>query len=73
MPKYGLTACFTPVIKVEWVNLSLTGTGSQKLGIGKWTKIEVLAIQKIAKNSNIGKKTPAAGSIDYVRYLSMQN
>ena len=56
MPKYGLILCFSPVIKVEWVNISSTGTGSQKLGVGKWTKIGVLAIQKVAKNSNIGKK-----------------
>ena len=74
MPKYGLIACFSPVIKVEWVKISLTGTGSQKLGVGKWKKkIEALAIQKVAKTGNIGKKTPVAGNIDYVRYLSMQN
>ena len=36
-------------------------------------KIRVLAIQKEAKTGNIGKKTPVAGNIDYVRYLSMQN
>ena len=56
------------------MNISSTGTGSQKLGIGKWKKIRVLAIQKVAKTSNIGeKKTPVTGNIDYVRYLSMQN
>ena len=73
MPKYGLIACFSPVIKVECVNVSSTDTGSQELGVGKWKKIRVLAIQKVAKTSNIGKKTPEAGNIDYVRYLSMQN
>ena len=58
MPKYGLIACFSPVIKVEWVNISSTGTGSQKLGVGKWKKkIRVLAIQKVAKTGNIGKKS----------------
>ena len=31
----------------------------------------VLAIQKVAKPGNIGKKTPVAGDIDSVRYLSM--
>ena len=36
-------------------------------------KIGVLAIQKVAKTGNIEKKTPVAGNIDYVRYLSMQN
>ena len=36
-------------------------------------KIGVLAIQKVAKTGNIGKKTQVAGNIDYVRYLSMQN
>ena len=56
MPKYGLTACFSPVIKVEWVNISLTVTGSAKLGVGKWKKNGVLAIQKVAKTGNIGKK-----------------
>ena len=56
MPKYGLIVCFSPVIKVEWVNISSTGTGSQKLGVGKWKKIGVLAIQKVAKTGNIGKK-----------------
>ena len=56
MPKYGLIACFSPVIKVKLVNRSSTGTGSQKLGVGKWDKIGVLAIQKVAKTGNIGKK-----------------
>ena len=28
MPKYGLIACFSPVIKVKLVNISLTGTFS---------------------------------------------
>ena len=32
----------------------------------------VLAFQKVAKTGNIGKKSPVAGDIDYVRYLSMQ-
>ena len=27
-----------------------------KLGVGKWKKIGVLAIQKVAKTGNIGKK-----------------
>ena len=74
MPKYGLIACFSPVIKVEWVNISSTGTGSAKIGSWKMEKkIGVLAIQKIAKTGNIGKKTPVAGNIDYLRYISMQN
>ena len=74
MPKYGLIACFSPVIKVEWVNISSTGTSSQKLGVGKWKKIGILAIQKVAKTGNFGKKkTPVVGNIDYVRHLNMQN
>ena len=74
MPKYGLIACFSPVIKVEWVNISSTGTGSAKIGSWKIEKkIGVLAIQKVAKTGNIGKITPVAGNIDYVRYISMQN
>ena len=68
--KFGLIACFSPVINVD---ISLTSTGSQKLGVGKWKKMGVLAIQKVAKTGNNGKKTPVAGSIDYARYLSMQN
>ena len=36
-------------------------------------KIGVLAIQKVAKTGNIGKKKTQAGDIDYVRYLSMVN
>ena len=36
-------------------------------------KIGILAIQKVAKTGNIGKKTPVAGNIDYVRCISMQN
>ena len=32
------------------------GYGSQKLGVGKWKKIGVLAIQKVAKTGNIEKK-----------------
>ena len=56
MPKYGLIACFSPVVKVELVNISSKGTGSQKLAVGKWNKIGVLAIQKVAKTGYIGKK-----------------
>ena len=57
MPKYGLIACFSPVIKVEWVNVSSTGTGLAKIGSWKMEKkIGVLAIQKVAKTGNIGKK-----------------
>ena len=29
-------------------------------------------VQKVAKTGNIGKKSPVAGDMDYVRYLSMQ-
>ena len=35
-------------------------------------KSGVLATQKVPKTGNIGKRTPVAGDIDYVRYLSMQ-
>ena len=58
----------------HWWTLSSTGTSSQKFGVGKWKKIGVLAIQKVAKTGNIGKKKLQcqAGNIDYVRYLSMQ-
>ena len=33
-----LIACLSPVIKVEWVNISLTGTGSAKTGSWKMEK-----------------------------------
>ena len=56
MPKYGLIACFSPVIKVEWVNIISMGTGLAKIGSWKMEKIGVLAIQKVAKTGNIGKK-----------------
>ena len=39
------------------MNVSLTGTGSQKLGVGKWKTIGVLAIQKVVKTGNIGKNS----------------
>ena len=55
------------------MNISSTGTGSQKLASWKMEKIGVLAIQNVAKTGNIGKKKTMAGNIDYVRYLSMQN
>ena len=55
------------------MNISSMGTGSQKLGVGKWKKIGVFAIQKELKLVILEKKTPVAGNIDYVRYLSMQN
>ena len=74
MPKYGLIACFSPVITVEWGEHKFDGYRFGKnweLENGK--KIGVLAIQKVAKTGNIGKITPVAGNIDYVRYISMQN
>ena len=72
MPKYGLIACFSPVSKVDIGEHKFDGTSLEKFGSGKWEKIWVLAIQKVAKTGNIGKKTQA-GDIDYVRYLSMVN
>ena len=36
MPKYGLIACFSPVIKVDIGEHKFDGTGSAK--IGKWKK-----------------------------------
>ena len=72
MPKDGLIACFSPVIEVDIGELKFDGYQFAKIGSWKRKKIGVLAIQKVAKTGNIGKKTPAAGNIDYVRYLSMQ-
>ena len=54
MPKCGLIVCFGPVIKVDIGEHKFDGTGSAK--IGSWKKIGVLAIQKVAKTGNIGKK-----------------
>ena len=72
MPKYGLIACFRPVITVEWVNISSTGTGSAK--IGSWEIENNRGFgDPVAKTGNIGKITPVAGNFDYVRYISMQN
>ena len=48
MAQYGPISCFSPV--------SLTGMVRQKLGVGKWEKMGVLAIQKVAKTGNFGKK-----------------
>ena len=73
MPKYGLIACFSPVIKDEWVNISSIGTGSAKIGSWKMEKNQGFGDQQVAKTGNIGKKTPVAGNIDYVRYISMRN
>ena len=70
MLKYGLIACFGPVIKINIGEHKFDCTGSAK--IGKWKKIGVSGIQKVAKTGNIRKKTPVAGDIDYVRYLIMQ-
>ena len=76
MPKYGLIACFSQAIKA-WqgktlVNISSTVRFGKNLGVGKWKKkIWILAFQNVAKTGNIGKKSPVAGDIDYVRYLSM--
>ena len=54
MLKYGLIACFSPVIKVDIGEHKFNGTGSAK--IGSWKKIGVLAVQKVAKTGNIGKR-----------------
>ena len=45
-------------------------THNRDLENGK--KSEIWAIRKVAKTGNIERKTPVAGDIDYVRYLSMQ-
>ena len=55
MPKCGLIACFSPVIKVDIGEHKFEGTGSAK--IGSWKKMGVLAIQKVAKTGNFGKKS----------------
>ena len=69
MPKYGLIVCFSTVIKAD------IGEHNQRYRFGKNWELEKnggFSDQKIAKTGNIGKKTPVAGDIVYVRYLSMQ-
>ena len=53
MPKYGLIACFSPVITVEWVNISSTGTGSAKIGSWKMEKNWVWRSKKVAYCNSI--------------------
>ena len=74
MPKYGLIACFSPVIKVDIGEHKFNSTVSSKIVSWKMEKrFKIFAIQKVAKTGNIGKKkTPVAGDIHYLRYLSMQ-
>ena len=58
-----IMACFSPVIKVDISERKFNGTGSKNLRVGKWKKIGVLAIQKVAKTGNIEKKLRQAISI----------
>ena len=39
------------------MNISLMVPVRKNLGVGKWKKIGVLAIQKVAKTGNIGKNS----------------
>ena len=45
---------------------------AKKWGLENGNKSGFWQSKKVAKTGNIGKKTPVAGDIDYVRYLSMQ-
>ena len=54
------------------MNISSTVWFDKNWELENGKKIGVLAFQKVAKTGNIGKKSPVAGGIDYVRYLSMQ-
>ena len=54
------------------VNISSTVWFGKNWELENEKKIRVLASQKVAKTGNIGKKSPVAGDIDYVSYLSMQ-
>ena len=56
MPQYGPIAVLALQSVAILVNISSTGTVRKILGVGKWKKIGVLAIQKVAKTGNIGKK-----------------
>ena len=54
MPKYGLIACFSPVIKVDIGERKFDGYRFAKIGSWKMEKkIRLLAIQKVAKAGNI--------------------
>ena len=55
------------------MNISSTVRFGKNWEFENGKKIGVLAFQKVVKTGNIGKKkSPVAGDIDYVRYLSMQ-
>ena len=56
MPKYGLIACFSPVIKVDIGEHKFDGYRFAKIGSWKMEKNRILAIQKVAKTGNVGKK-----------------
>ena len=67
MPKYGLIACFSPVIKIDIGEHKFDANRRYRFGKiwggGKWKEVEVLAIQKVATTVNTGKKLRQAISI----------
>ena len=57
MLKYGLIACFGPVIKVDIGEHKFKSTGSSKIVSWKMEKIfRIFVIHKVANTGNIGKK-----------------
>ena len=56
MPKYGLIVCLSPIVGVNIGEHKFDGTGSAKIGSWKREKKRVLAIQRVGKTGNIGKK-----------------
>ena len=56
MLKYGLIACFSPVTFTDIGERKFDRYTSAKIGSWKLVKIGFLAIQKVAKTGNIGKK-----------------
>ena len=71
MPKYGLIACFSRVMKARhWWTLEFNGTRNRKLGVGKKKKSGFWRSKRKLKLV-IWLKCPVASGICYERYLSM--
>ena len=57
MPKYGLIACFSPVIEVDTGERKFDGNGLAKIGSWKMEKKSGFGDQKVAKTGSIGKNS----------------
>ena len=69
---WGVEACFSRFINARhWVNISSMEREIENWELKMEKKSGVLAFQKVSKTGNI-EKSPVAGGINYVSYLSMQ-